>query len=249
MKSKFFLRNRLILLGDLFLIIVAALGSFALRTDLGPLFRFYLVQAEFFVVIALIIKPIVFHLFGLYRRMWVYASIQELKIVVIAVTTASVVVSMVVVTLRALDIMPNFPRSVLPIDWLLSLVLVGGLRFSMRVLAESQPANTDVRSRRVLVVGAGDAGALVVREMQKNPDLPLRPVCYLDDDPDKQRQQIHGVPVVGTLNDLSRTLVTRRIDEVVIAIPSAPGSVIRQVAEVCRVRGMPFRTMPGFMSY
>lgn len=245
MKSRFFLRNRLILLGDLFLIIVAALGSFALRTDLGPLFRFYLKQAEFFIVIALIIKPIVFYQFGLYRRMWVYASIQELKIVVIAVTTASVVVSMVVVTLRALDIMPNFPRSVLPIDWLLSLVLIGGLRFSMRVLAEIQPANTDVRSKRVLVVGAGDAGALVVREMQKNPELPLRPVCFLDDDPDKQRQQIHGVPVVGTLNDLSRTLVTRRIDEVVIAIPSAPGTVIRRVADVCRVKGMPFRTMPG----
>ncbi len=76
-----------------------------------------------------------------------------------------------------------------------------------------------MRSKRVLVVGAGDAGALVVREMQKNPNLPLKPVCFLDDDSDKQRKQIHGIPVVGKLSDLPRTLVTRRIDEVVIAIP------------------------------
>jgi len=118
---------------------------------------------------------------------------------------------------------------------------------SMRILAELPLSgqNGDNRSKRVLVVGAGDAGALVVREMQKNPHLPLKPVCFLDDDPDKQRKQIHGIPVVGKLNDLPRTLITRRIDEVVIAIPSAPGRVIRQVAEVCRARNMQFRTMPG----
>jgi FlaA1/EpsC-like NDP-sugar epimerase len=81
--------------------------------------------------------------------------------------------------------------------------------------------------------------------MQKNPNLPQKPVCFLDDDPAKQRKQIHGIPVVGKLSDLPRTLITRRIDEVVIAIPSAPGRVIRQVADMCRTRNMPFRTMPG----
>jgi FlaA1/EpsC-like NDP-sugar epimerase len=247
MKPKFLLRNRLMILGDLFLIIVAALGSFALRTDLGPLFRYYLPQAMWFVGLALVVQPLVFYYFGLYRRMWLYASVQELKLVVIAVTTASIVLALVITVLHALNIIPNFPRSIIPIDWLLSLVLIGGLRFSLRILAEIQPSATNGNkgSKRVLVVGAGDAGALVVREMQKNPNLPLKPVCFLDDDADKQRQQIHGVPVVGTLADLPRTLVTRRIDEVVIAIPSAPGRVIRQVADVCRLRNMPFRTMPG----
>ena len=96
-----------------------------------------------------------------------------------------------------------------------------------------------------MIVGAGDAGALVVREMQKNPQLRLTPICFLDDDPDKQKQQIHGVPVAGTINDLARTVTARRIQEVIIAIPSAPGSVIRQVAEISRQRGIPFRTMPG----
>lgn len=247
MKAKFLLRNRLIILGDLFLIAAAAIGSFALRTDLGPLFEYYLPQAIWFVAICLVVQPLVFYFFGLYRRVWVYASVQELKLVVIAVTSASVILALVMILLLALNIIPNFPRSIIPIDWLLSLVLIGGLRFSMRILAEIQPggANGNPRSKRVLIVGAGDAGVLVVREMQKNPSLPLQPVCFLDDDIDKQHKQIHGIPVVGKLNDLPRSLVTRRIDEVIIAIPSAPGSVIRQVAAVCRQRNMPFRTMPG----
>ena len=247
MKSKFLLQNRLLILGDVVLIIAAALGSYVLRTDLGPMFEFYLPQAITFVFLALIVQPTVFYFFGLYRRMWVYASVQELKLIVIAVTTASVALALIIIVLLATNILPNFIRSIVPIDWLLSLVLIGGFRFSMRILAELPLSgqNGDNRSKRVLVVGAGDAGALVVREMQKNPHLPLKPVCFLDDDPDKQRKQIHGIPVVGKLNDLPRTLITRRIDEVVIAIPSAPGRVIRQVAEVCRARNMQFRTMPG----
>jgi FlaA1/EpsC-like NDP-sugar epimerase len=241
-----FRRNRLLLVADLFLIIVAAFGSFALRTDLGPLFSFYLPQALWLIAIALIVKPLVFYAFGMYRRMWAYASTHELKIIVIAVTTASVIVSLALVLLRALDVLPYFPRSTLPIDWLLTLALVGGLRFSLRILAEGQQSSSRIRSsRRVLIIGAGDAGALVVREIQKKTDIPQKPVGFLDDDPDKQNQQIHGVPVIGTLNDLSRTLMLKRIDEVLIAIPSAPGRVIRQVTEVCTQRGVPFRTMPG----
>jgi FlaA1/EpsC-like NDP-sugar epimerase len=247
MKPRLFLRNRFLLIADLCLIVVAAFGSFALRTDLGPLFKFYLPQAIWLVVIALLIKPLVFYNFGMYRRMWIYASTQELKLIIVAVTTASVIVSIVIVLLRAMDVLPYFPRSTLPIDWLLTLLLIGGLRFSLRILADSQSSSTTgaSRSRRTLIVGAGDAGALVVREMQKNPNLPLIPVCFLDDNPDKQKQAIHGVPVVGTLTDLQRTLAVRRIEEVVIAIPSAPGEVIRRVADVCQRRNIPFRTMPG----
>ena len=237
----------MVMLGDLFIIVVSALGSFALRTDLGPLFVYYLPQALWLMGISLIIKPLVYYSFGLYRRMWIYASTKELKLIVVAVTSASVIVSLVIILLRAFEVLPYFPRSTLLIDWLLSLVLVGGFRFSLRVIGETQPSgiNTYTGVRRVLVIGAGDAGELVVREMQKNAQLRLQPVCFLDDDPDKQKKQIHGVPVVGRVNDLPRMVVVRRIQEVIIAIPSAPGRVIRQVADVCRKRGIPFRTMPG----
>ena len=247
MKPRLFFRNRMVFFGDLFIIVVSALGSFALRTDLGPLFVYYLPQALWLIGISLIIKPLVYYSFGLYRRMWIYASTKELKLIVVAVSTASVIVSLVIILLRAFEVLPYYPRSTLLIDWLLSLVLVGGFRFSLRVIGETQPPgiNTYTGVRRVLVVGAGDAGELVVREMQKNAQLRLQPVCFLDDDPDKQKKQIHGVPVVGRVNDLPRMVVVRRIQEVIIAIPSAPGRVIRQVADVCRKRGIPFRTMPG----
>lgn len=247
MKPRLFLRNRMVFFGDLFIIVVSALGSFALRTDLGPLFVYYLPQALWLIGISLIIKPLVYYSSGLYRRMWIYASTKELKLIVVAVSTASVIVSLVIILLRAFELLPYYPRSTLLIDWLLSLVLVGGFRFSLRVIGETQPPgiNTYTGVRRVLVVGAGDAGELVVREMQKNAQLRLQPVCFLDDDPDKQKKQIHGVPVVGRVNDLPRMVVVRRIQEVIIAIPSAPGRVIRQVADVCRKRGIPFRTMPG----
>jgi FlaA1/EpsC-like NDP-sugar epimerase len=247
MRSRIFTRNRLVLLGDLFLIVVAALGSFALRLDLGPFFIDYLNQAFWLTGIALLLKPLVFYAFGLYRRLWAYASVYELLLIILAVSTASVLVSVTVILLLVFKVLPNFPRGALPIDWLLSMGLIGGSRFALRVLAETQSpsANRGTRSRRVLVVGAGDAGALVVREMQKNPALPLRPVCFLDDDPDKQKQQIHGIPVVGTLSDMARMADIRRIDEVIIAIPSAPGRVVRQVAEICRKKSIPFRTMPG----
>jgi len=240
-------RNEIVLIADLFLIAVAGIGSFVLRTDLGPLFIYYLPQAIWLIAISLVVKPIVFALFGLYRRLWVYASIKELKLIIIAITTASVIVSLVIVLLRVLQVLPYFPRSTLPIDWLLTLVLIGGFRFSLRILAENRsPSEESSRGlRRVLVIGAGDAGALVVREMQKNNQLRLKPVGFLDDDPGKLKQQIHGIPVVGTLSDLARTLTLRRIHEVIIAIPSASGQVIRNVTEVCRSRGIQFRTMPG----
>lgn len=247
MKPKVFLRNRLVFLGDLFIIIVSALGSFALRTDLGPLFTFYLPQAYWLIGVSLIIKPLVFYFFNLYRRLWVYASVAELKLIILAVSSASVMVSLAIVILRAVQILPYYPRSTLPIDWLLTLVLVGGSRFGLRVLAEVQSGSPPriSKKRRVLVVGAGEAGALVVREMQKNAQLNLEPVCFVDDDPNKQNQQIHGIPVVGTLADLARVVFMRDIQEVIIAIPSAPGRVVRQVTEVCRTRNIPFRTMPG----
>jgi FlaA1/EpsC-like NDP-sugar epimerase len=246
MKPRFVVRNDLLLLADLILIVIAALGSFALRTDLGPLFVYYLPQAYWLVAVSLLVMPVIFHLFGMYRRMWVYASVRELKLVILAVTTSSVIVSLVIVLLRAVQVLPAFPRSTLPIEWLLLLILIGGLRFSLRILSESQPGQeAPTATRRVLVVGAGDAGALVVREMQKNAQLQLKPVCYLDDDPNKQRQQIYGVQVVGKLPDLPRMAALHRINEVIIAIPSAPGSIIRQVAETCRRRNLPFRTMPG----
>jgi FlaA1/EpsC-like NDP-sugar epimerase len=243
------IRNRYILLGDLFCIIIGVLGSYAMRLDLGAAFQLYFLTACIMIGVSLVIKPLVYTYFGLYRRMWVYASIQELKIILLAVSAASILVSATMMGLFGLGAFSSFPRSVLVIDWTLSLLLVGGLRVAIRVVAESRLMNgkggKQVANSNILIVGAGDAGALVVKEMQKNPKLHQKPVGLLDDNPAKQKQQLYGVPVVGTLNDLPKVLDRYHVNEVIIAIPSAPGRVVRLVTDVCRLKGIPSHTMPG----
>ncbi len=240
------MRNRYVLLGDMLLIIVAVLGSYALYIEWGARFFDNLPSALYMVGVSLVIKPVVYYLFGLYRRIWIYASMQEVKLIVAAVTAASVFVSLAMVLLRIANAFAGFPRAVLVIDWLLSLFMVGGLRFSLRLLAETrnQPVYNG-QSKRVLVIGAGDAGALVVRELEKNPQLNMTPVGFLDDNPSKIKQIIHGIPVIGPVSQLAAVLDKHHIQEVIIAIPSAPGRVVRLVTDVCRVKGVPFRTIPG----
>ena len=239
-------RNRFVILGDIALTIVAVLGSFALRLDVGEL-PYYFPAVALMCGVALAIKIPTYFFFGLYRRLWIYASTAELRLITAAVTTASVVTSGVMAVLIVTgNVFPGMPRSALGIDWLLSLVLIGGSRFALRILAEQSMARrADGKGKRALVVGAGDAGALVVRELQKSSHLNLTPVGFLDDDPAKQKHTIYGVTVIGKVDDLPLLIDLHKVDIVIIAIPSAPGQLVRMVNDVCRVRGIPSRTVPG----
>jgi FlaA1/EpsC-like NDP-sugar epimerase len=244
-KSQTVIRNRYLLFIDLALIVVSVLGSFTLKLELDNLYPYYR-AIIIMTLVALLVKPVVYFSFGLYRRLWVYASVNELRVIVTAVAIASIIVSAVMVIFFILNVITGMPRSVLGIDFLLSLVFVGGVRFALRIRAEAKaPQIRNGKSRRVLVIGAGDAGALVVRELQKNRQSNLEPVGFLDDDPEKQKHEIYGISVIGTLSDLQVVLEKKSIDEVIIAIPSAPGRVVRKVADGCREKGVPFRTMPG----
>jgi FlaA1/EpsC-like NDP-sugar epimerase len=243
--------NFIFLLADIIITLIAITAAFALRLA-GDTVTDYIGSLYWMILISLLIKPAIYYFFGLYRRLWAYASINELTLISAAVTVASAVFSAVMLILFISRIngarILNFPRTILAIDWLLSLVGIGGLRFSFRLVAEGRAASKKPiarKARNVLIIGAGDAGALVVRELQRNPQLGLHPVGYLDDDLSKQRHQIHGVQVVGKLADLRRTLEHRSVNEVIIAIPSAGGKVVRLVTDVCRLKGIPFRTMPG----
>ncbi|HET9093955.1 MAG TPA: nucleoside-diphosphate sugar epimerase/dehydratase, partial [Solirubrobacteraceae bacterium] len=141
------------------------------------------------------------------------------------------------------------PASVSVLFLLLSGVLLGGARFGVHLVREGRASGfrTAKGSRDILIVGAGEGGRLVVRELVRNPDLLMRPVGYIDDDPLKQRMKDeHGLRVLGTTAhaDLARVLDESEPDEVVIAIPSAPGTVRAAVVTACRERGIPVRTLP-----
>jgi FlaA1/EpsC-like NDP-sugar epimerase len=239
------LRNRYVLYGDLALIVISVMGSFALRLDVAQL-PYYFPAMLIMCAAALLIKTPTYYFFGLYRRLWIYASTYELRLITAAVTAASVLTSAAMLGLIYGGlVIPGMPRSALGIDWLLSLVLIGGSRFALRVLSEQSTPARAGKARRALIVGAGDAGALVVRELQRSSQLNLSPAGFLDDDPMKQNQEIHGVPVIGFIRDLAETLDNQPVDEVIFAIPSAPGRVVRQVNDACRLKGIPTRTMPG----
>ena len=239
-------RNRYVLLADVTVIAVAAWTAFALR--FGWLFMSEREEFPLFLATAIVVKVTVFYQLTLYKRYWRYASFWDLMAVVVANSVGSLLVGIVMVGIRLADIIPSLSRSVLPIDWLLCLALTTGVRASVRILAESMNAPSrekQARLRRILVAGAGDAGALVVREMQKNPQLGMVPVAFLDDDQSKHGKRIYGVPVLGGLIMLGSVADNRAVDEVVIAIPRAGGAVVRDVAERCRQHGIPSRVMPG----
>jgi FlaA1/EpsC-like NDP-sugar epimerase len=246
-KSIIFLRNRYLFLADLVIIIVSIIISFALRVEYAVLLT-YIPAALCMIIAALLIKPFVYSRFGLYRRFWAYASTKEAMIIIGAVGV-NLVLMLGYYLFTFLVGLPRIPRSIPFIDGLVSLVLTGGMRFSIRLLSELMQARRRMpgsgATKRVLIAGAGDAGALVAREMQRNPQLRMIPVGFLDDAPEKQNQRIHGVQVLGRLDHVRRIAAEQEADEVVIAIPSASGEVFRKLSNLCRKGKIPFLTMPG----
>ena len=247
------MRNRYVFLADVVAIGSAAFGAFVLRFD----WLFFQYRQEFpvFLAAALVIKPAVFYGFGLYRRYWRYASVRDLNAVVFACGATAVAMSLFVGFALPLGLIEEFSRAALVIDSFLTLLAVGGIRMSVRVVHEPRVKTRNGRwpfgqkeaavGRRVLVVGAGNTGTMVVREMQRNPQLEMEAVAFLDDDPVKLGKRIYEVPVLGKTQSLGRIVGVDRIDEVIIAMPTAPGAAVRKVVETCQTLGLRSQTMPG----
>ncbi len=243
------LRNRYVLAADMPLVAAAAFGAFALRFDW---FAWnYRGEMLPFLLTALVLKPVIFHAFGMYRRFWAYASVQDLMAVFFATSAASVAMTLVVALGLLTHQLPEFSRSVLIIDWILTLLMAGGLRMSIRIIFDAHTANRGGGSaskrpaRRILLIGAGQAGAIVVREMQKNAHLGMTPVGFLDDDRRKVGKRIYGVPVLATVEGLEQVVRSVEVDEVIIAMPRAGGPLLRAVAERCRQLEVTSRIVPG----
>ena len=240
------MRNRYFLLLDLPLIAIAAFGAFALRFDL----QFFQHRPEFaqYVIAALILKPITYFPFGMYARYWRYGTAMDLVAIVLAVTTSAVAMAVFVAAGLLTGTISEFARPVVMIDWLLTLALAGGLRMSVRIVGDARHASgrpAASHARRVLIIGAGDAGNLVTRELYRNPQLGMIPAGFLDDSPSKWNKQILGIPVRGPLSSLEAVVARDAINEVIIAMPTAAGGTIRAATEACRRAGITARIVPG----
>jgi FlaA1/EpsC-like NDP-sugar epimerase len=142
----------------------------------------------------------------------------------------------------------QIPRSVLILDGVFCFMLMGGVRFATRACREQfspRPFSRRQTDKRVLIVGAGDAGQVIVREMRSSHQLQMQLVGFVDDDPHKRNTQIFGVKVLGTQSELAEIVHDEKIDEVIIAIPSASGSQVKAIVERCRAMNVKFRTLPS----
>ena len=193
--------------------------------------------------------------FGVYERLWTYIGQRDFEQVAKGtVVTTLLVVGVIALTHPYRIVNPPYsnvplPASVAVLFLLMMAALLAGVRFTTRLVSDGRIRNIRVAkgTREVLIVGAGEGGRLVVRELMRNRDLRMRPVGFIDDDPRKRRlKDEYGLRVLGTTrpDDLERVLDDLEPDEVIIAIPSAPGTVRATVVSACRRRGIPVRTTP-----
>lgn len=180
--------------------------------------------------------------FGLHRQAWSMVGARDLLHLAAAVGLGTVVLFLVALGIGGWAFVP---RSVPLIAGMAALLLLGGNRFAARLLREAMGRWAAGKGRRVLIAGAGEAGTLLAREMLRHPEAGLVPVGYLDDALAKQRLRLAGLRVWGGLDDLPRVARRLRADEVLIAIPSAPGEVVRRVVDAARAAGVGYRIMPA----
>lgn len=210
---------------------------------LGSQFNQYFLRYKEHFVFITIIKLIVFLYFKLYKHVWKYASVEEMMNIVITCTVSNTAVLSYMFIRQAM-----LPRSVYILATLLDMVLVGGIRFGIRVfntISLGAAIHKNGSQKSVMIVGGGNAGAMVIREFKNHPQLNSRPLVIIDDDTEKQGKIIHGIPVVGTRKDIPRVAEEYNIDEIIIAIPSASRREIKNIVEIAKATKCKLKIVPG----
>ncbi len=242
-------RTLILMLIDAMLINLAAFGSFYLRFDEGIPLDYY--QTYYHTAIGgTILFLAVFYVFGLYNRLWQYASTGELLSIVYAVTvgtggTVAVVYFYGLSNAATLSYI-RMPHTAAVLLWLAMVFLIGGSRFIWRILQENTfDRHIPGSQKQVLIVGAGDAGVLAARELKNRNYRDGRPVGFIDDNHSKQKLQLLGIPVLGTRRDIARIVKGHNVDEVIIAMPSASGESVREIVQISEKLGVELKIMPG----
>jgi FlaA1/EpsC-like NDP-sugar epimerase len=229
---------------DVVVIVAAWVASWYVRFD-GPRPVYYDRYLDWeLVALVVAIKLPVFVGFGFYNRWWRYVSTKDMWSVVRGVAAASGAAFLVFSLLEIHS--AGVPRGIWIIDLLLCLAFAAGSRLLARTIIERPtPGSLVARGKEVVVVGAGDAAQLILREMQRNPAFGYTPIGLIDDDPRKKNLRLHGVRVLGTTDELAHILRDRRPDELLIAIPSASGEYRRRIVDIARRENVPLRTLPA----
>lgn len=200
---------------------------------------------------------LVFALFGVPRFSWRYVGLREVRTIFVAATVASGALLVIRLVLGELQFVYPFlrhgvvPNGVIAANYTLLFLAVCGVRVLRRLIAERaekegrRRAQPRVEPTPTMLVGAGQCGLLMARELANRPDLGLRPVGFIDDDPDKLGTVVHGIPVVGASTDLQRLCAERGARQVIITIASASGKTMREIVARCEEAGLPTKIIPG----
>jgi FlaA1/EpsC-like NDP-sugar epimerase len=197
-------------------------------------------------LLTLAVRTVVHWRVGLFHGLWRYSGTRDLLSLIQAAGISSVLIAAAWAFMRT----GTFPRSILVLDFAFSILIVGGLRFGIRTIREvtlhtmrNAPASKGER-RRVLVIGAGDVGEMLMREITRTYAHRYEAVGFLDDATSKQNEKIHGIPVLGPISDVELVAKRERINEIIFAIPSMTGQEMRRIVELCRPVGVTLRTLP-----
>ncbi len=234
---------------DLLMVPIAWFGAYWFRFNLDVIPEGFFHQALVLLPVIWMAQGGMFWYFGLYRGIWRFASIPDLVRIIKAVAAGVVVAATVSFILTRLQ---NVPRSVFILDGILLVLLLGGPRFVYRwfkdrhlhrsVHASSLYANGEIKN--ALIVGAGKAGEMLVRDLLREQSGPYYPIAFVDDNTGKIGKEIHGIPVTGSCDEIPGIITRLGIDLIIIALPSASSRQIRRIVEICETTNLPFRILP-----
>lgn len=232
-------------------------GAHLARFDFDIPVRMW-VQLKWLLLFLLAVKVTILYLFGLYRGMWRYTSVTDLLGIIKGASLSSLLMICFVLFSHRFE---GFSRSVFIIDWCLTILFISGYRLCIRLFFEifngDRPRRIVTRTllrpfrkehadcKRLLIIGAGDCGEKIYREIRDNVRLRFNVVGFLDEDPAKVGLRIHGTPVLGAVSELKSIATRCHADEVLIAIPSASSKEMRAMVSHCNESGIPFKTVPG----
>ncbi len=228
---------------NLFAIICGLVMAYLVRFDFQVPFDF---PVSFWRLLPAVIgiKLLVFWRYGLFSGWWRYVSMSDLIAICKANVLGSAGVVLYAVFVYRLEMIP---RTILFLDGLFCFLLVAGIRFITRAFRENfyPMPSSEVSKTRMLIVGAGDAGQMIARELRLNRNLSYHAIGFIDDDRRKLKERFLGLPVLGTAEDLPSVCRKKQIEEVIIAIPSATGKQIRSIVDQCQKADVRYKTLPG----
>jgi len=236
------------ILTDMVLFAMALYGSYLIRYEMLP------EPVPFWQIFQLLLwivplKVLIFFLFGLYQGMWRYTSVRDFWALGRACLVSTI---LVILILLAAKRFVGYSRAVFVVDLLLTLVLTGGIRMAIRSYFAGRMSPEAIAAMpektaltRVLIIGAGDAGEKILREILDNYTLNYHVVGFIDDDPAKQGRSIHGVRVLGDVERLDKVLQKEEVQQILIAVPSASGDQVRRIVEACQKCNASYKILPG----